>query len=183
MCANSIKLIWVETPSTEVPLFSVICQTDQIICRFKCQFELFSDQLNHFESQFGNMYDLLLAFAYNVKTIHFQPSSNKVFQPKKNRCDDLCLVIRMLGEQLLQLLSIRENSISPENSFEGYHGKRTSVFLHISSKLGMQYAETQKNDESESVTAGHSEWALTFLQGIWCQRYKPQSILPIPLSS
>jgi hypothetical protein len=49
---------------------------------------------------------------------------------------------RMLGEQLLQLLNIRENPICPENSFEWHHGKRTSAFLHISSKLGLQYAET-----------------------------------------
>ena len=49
---------------------------------------------------------------------------------------------RMLGEQLLQLLNIRENSICQENSFEWHYGKRTSAFLHISSKLGMQYAET-----------------------------------------
>jgi hypothetical protein len=72
-------------------------------------------------------------------------------------------------DQLLQLLNIRGNSIFPENSFEWHHGKRTSVFLHISSKLGMQYAETWKNDESELVTAGHSAWALykhSFLQGI-----------------
>ena len=75
----------------------------------------------------------------------------------------------MLGEQLLQLLNIRENSICQENSFEWHHGKRTSAFLHISSKLGMQYAETWKIDESElSVGSPH-----TFLQGIWCQRYKP----------
>jgi len=48
---------------------------------------------------------------------------------------------RMLGEQLLQLLNIRENPICRDNAFEWHHGKRTSVFLHISSKLGMQYAE------------------------------------------
>jgi len=88
------------------------------------------------------MYNLLLAFANNMKTTHFQPSSNNVFQPKKKRWDVLCLIIRMLGDQLLQLLSIRENTIFPENSFEWLHGKRTSMFLHISSKLGMQYAET-----------------------------------------
>jgi hypothetical protein len=64
-----------------------------IICRFEWQFELFSDQIRHFESQFGNMDDLLLAFAYNVKTTHFQPSSNKVLQPKK-RWDVLCRIIR-----------------------------------------------------------------------------------------
>jgi hypothetical protein len=36
---------------------------------------------------------------------------------------------RMPGEQLLQLLNIRENPICPENSFEWHHGKRTSAFL------------------------------------------------------
>lgn len=66
---------------------------------------------------------------------------------------------RMLGEQLLQLLNIRENPICPENSFEWHHGKRTSAFVHISSKLGLQYAETQKNGESEIAIAWHSEWA------------------------
>jgi hypothetical protein len=75
-----------------------------------------------------------------MKTTHFHTSSNNVFQPKK-RWDVLCLIIGML-DQLLQLLNIRGNSIFPENSFEWHHGKRTSVFLHISSKLGMQYAET-----------------------------------------
>jgi hypothetical protein len=49
---------------------------------------------------------------------------------------------RMLEEQLLQLLNIRENPICPENSFEWHHGKQTSAFVHISSKLGLQYAET-----------------------------------------
>jgi len=39
------------------------------------------------------MYNLLLAFTYNVKTTHFQPSSNKVLQPNK-RCDVLCRIIR-----------------------------------------------------------------------------------------
>jgi hypothetical protein len=33
------------------------------------------------------------------------------------------------------------------------------VFLHISSKLEMQYAETWKNDESELVTEGHSAYS------------------------
>ena len=41
-----------------------------------------SDQIRHFESQFGNMDDLLLAFAHNVNTTHLQSSSNKVLQPK-----------------------------------------------------------------------------------------------------
>lgn len=97
MYANIIKLIWVETPSNRGSPFSVFCQTDQIICRFECQFELFSDQIRHFESQFGNMDDLLLAFAYNVKTTHFQPSSNKVLQPRK-RWDVLCRIIRECQE-------------------------------------------------------------------------------------
>ena len=43
------------------------------------------------------MDDLLLAFAYNVKTTHFQPSSNKVLQPKK-RWDVLCRIIRECQE-------------------------------------------------------------------------------------
>jgi len=88
------------------------------------------------------MDDLLLAFAYNMKTTHFQPSSNKVLQPKKTVRCFMSYYQRMLGEQLLQLLNIRWNPICPENSFEWHHGKRTSAFLHISSKLGMQYAET-----------------------------------------
>ena len=48
-------------------------------------------------SQFGNMDDLLLAFAYNVKTTHFQPSSNKVLQPGK-RWDVLCRINRECWE-------------------------------------------------------------------------------------
>ena len=73
------------------------CQTDQIICRFEWQFELFSDQIRHFESQFGNMDDILLAFTYNVKTTYFQPSSNKILKPKK-RWDVLCRIIRECQE-------------------------------------------------------------------------------------
>ena len=73
--------------------FSVFYQTDYIICRFEWKFYFFTDQIIHFESQFENMDDLLLAFAYNVKTTHFQPSSNKVLQPRK-RWDVLCRIIR-----------------------------------------------------------------------------------------
>ena len=97
MYANIIKLIWVETPSNRGSPFSVFCQTDQIICRFECQFELFSDQIIHFQSEFGNMYDFLLAFAYNVNTTHFQSSSNKVLQLKK-LCDVLCGIIKECQE-------------------------------------------------------------------------------------
>ena len=66
---------------------------------------------------------------------------------------------RMLGEQLLQLLNIRENPICPENSFEWHHGKRPSAFLHICWKLGLQYTETQKDGESEIAIVWHSESA------------------------
>jgi hypothetical protein len=46
------------------------------------ELRFFADQIRHFESQFGNMDDLLLSFANNVKTTHVQPSSIKV-QPRK----------------------------------------------------------------------------------------------------
>jgi hypothetical protein len=101
------------------------------------------------------MDDLLLAFAYNVKTTHFQPSSNKVLQPKQTVGCSVSYYQRMLGEQLLQLLNIRENSICQDNSFEWHHGKRTSAFLHISSD-SLEECEYRTHSECHAVTISDS---------------------------
>ena len=93
MYANIIKLIWVETPSNRSSLFQCSARLTRLSAVSNENSDFFSDQIRHFESQFGNMDDLLLTFAYNVKTTHFQPSSNKVLQPKK-RWDVLCRIIR-----------------------------------------------------------------------------------------
>ena len=79
--------------ATEVPLFQCSARLTRLSAVSNENSDFFSDQIRHFESQFGNMDDLLLTFAYNVKTTHFQPSSNKVLQPRK-RWDVLCRIIR-----------------------------------------------------------------------------------------
>jgi hypothetical protein len=57
----------------------------------------------------------------------------------------------MLGEQLLQLLNIRENSICQENSFEWHHGKRTSAFLRINEWFS-RYTRMRVRDHPFSQT-------------------------------
>ena len=130
------------------------------------------------------MDDLLLAFAYNVKTTHFQPSSNKVLQPKK-RWDVLCRIIRECQESnFYNYLTLEKIQFAKRTHSNGIMENEHRRFYTYLQSQGCSMLKLRKmvnqNCYCMALRVGS---ILTFLQGIWCQRYKPQSLVPIPLPS